>query len=291
MPPELVQGVEMSGVVDVSTGGAAGRVITADSPAASQDTKLKAKIAVPPAMFTSTVKFDAQEQQQMRVYGTPKDVILFEIQAAMDRILIDYSTALYAGNATPLVFGLNDIANQNPATAYAGLLPTTYPSWVAPSISATTGYTVAGKMEVKMFDDLEALLATAGGTADALAMTPAQVNRYKAIFRLNNNNYNLPPGTADVGYSGYDYEGRPIIRDRFASPNTIYFVNRDKIRIGCGALAENETRRAVNYMGFTFYIGDISQANAFADAFEVALVPIVFTNDRRSVATLTGVTS
>jgi hypothetical protein len=275
--------------VNTSTGGAAALALTANSPITTQDTIKRGTIPVPTSAYRDGGSFTGQDIS-IAAYegGIPalQDLVQESMTDAMDRIIISISQALYAGDplAGSAVFGLADIANQTPATPYAGLTAALYPRWVSPNENGA-----AAALTGSMFDSLSAKLFTAGGNFTHISMSPNNINKYKNLFTtVITNQSNFEPLKADIGFTNYAYQGRPIVRDQHAPNSTIYFLNlgsASSVKLQSGRSA---TGKAIDLIGMTAYIDEVAQGNAQAFQYDISLIPQFSCKDRRCVATITN---
>lgn len=196
--------------------------------------------------------------------GALRDLFGYEIQNGMRVILEDLSTLIYTGvgnTATGGIVGLGSIVAN---AAYAGIDPATDTAW---SCYVNTNASNRA-LTADLLSAMEVNIKTVKfGNYTAIYTTPGVVEKYKALFAANNSIINqLPPGQADIGYTGVTYLGRPLIGDPYCPANQMYFVNEPEL-----ALYTFRQNNTSSDMGMQFAIEELSKTNPDAEKYAITL--------------------
>lgn len=223
--------------------------------------------------------------------GAIKDLFLENIYSAYSVIMPALNSALYTGDGTSGshgVFGLNQAVD---AAAYGGVVKATYPEWVG-ALVANAGTPRA--LSRGLFDSLDVAFNRAGVGYDTIVTTPEVIKKYGQLFATDRAmSVAGPNGPADIGFSGYFYNGIPLTMDPQCPNGTMYFFNSTNVEVRTFATEETVKDDSGNIrgmqirnsstMGLNFSISQLIGRNPDKFEFEIGIKPQLRIRNPRSI--------
>ena len=179
------------------------------------------------------------------------------------------------------VFGLENIID--PTQNYANINVSTYPNWVS-YVNGNSG--VGRALTQDLLLQMEVIILRNGGTFTAIYTTPELVAKYKKLFTTTVYQVSQLGKTPDLGYTGVEYAGRPIIADPYCPNGQMFFINEEDLAVYTFAQEDTSDKQ-----GIQVSIEEIPQANP--DALYYALITkaqLKVHNRKKSVAALVDLT-
>ncbi|HEY9699096.1 MAG TPA: phage major capsid protein [Trichocoleus sp.] len=270
--------------VNVSTDATQGSAVNADAPAASSDTVRGANLPIGIYAFRETFDLLKTDIRQARTAAPSalKNLIAAQTRSKILKIMKGHNLALYVGAGEQVrggIYGLDTIASST--ATYAGINPATAgnEAWIGHA-EDTVGALTADKM-----DSAAEAMYTLGSNFTHIVTTPTIVTKYKKLFRDNHMTAGNVAGTADIGFTGVTYEGRPVIQDRDCPEGAMYFVDEPQLSLHTYAVDGVQTMRGLNVV-----IAELPSNSSLAVRFEVAVISQLQAFDRRAVAKLGDIT-
>lgn len=223
--------------------------------------------------------------------GAIKDLFLEHIYSAYSVIMPGLNAAMYNGNGSAAshgVFGLNEVVD---GAAYAGIAKATFPEWVG-TLLANGG--TARALSRGLFDSLDVAFSRAGVNYDTIVTTPEVIKKYGQLFAADRAmTVAGPNGVADIGFSGYFYNGKPLIMDPQCPNGSMYFFDTSNVEVrtfATEATVKDDSGnvrgvqiRNSSTMGLNFSISQLLGRNPDKFEFEIGIKPQLRIRNPRSV--------
>lgn len=280
----------------VNVGGAAvaGRATTADVGATNAADTLKSCILpIGDRVLGHTFSVLTTEIAEAKSAGEGaiKDLFLEHIYSAYSVIMPALNALLYSGvgsTASHGVFGLDQVVD---ATAYAGIVKATYPEWSG-ALLANGG--TARALSRGLFDGLDVAFSRAGVDYDTIVTTPEVIKKYGQLFAADRAmTVAGPNGVADIGFSGYLYNGKPLLMDPQCPTGAMYFFNSSNVQLRTfategtvkddGGNVRGVQVRNSNTLGLNFSISQLFGRNPDKFEFEIGIKPQLMVRNPRAV--------
>lgn len=279
---------------DVNVGGAqvSGRATTADATVGNTDSVRGATLAIGDRVLGHgfSVKRNDITQAKRTAPGALRELFAAHVRTAFDVVMPALNLVLYTGVGDPAshgVVGLQQIVTNT--ASYGNLDPATYPEWTA-FVNANA---TARALSRSLFSAMDVGLARKGVAYDSIITTPEMVEKYGELFSsdraLNTTQVN---GTADIGFSGYSYKGKPIIFDTHCPNGTLYFLDASNLALYTYALTDSvdaeqaQMAKSEKTMGLNFLVAQLPSNNPHAIRYEISLQPQLKAHNRRAVGVL-----
>ncbi|AUT00898.1 hypothetical protein CLI64_11085 [Nostoc sp. CENA543] len=274
---------------NVNVGGAQARTVTTSAAvtAFNDDDYVQASLAIGRIRVESSFQLLKEDIAEARAIGKGalRDLFASDVNSAIRVCLETMATGIYSGtganNSNAGIVGVDTCLT---ATTYAGIAQATYTGWTP--VVNTNGTNRA--LTTTLLEAVDNALMRKGGTYNAIFCSPELVSSYRALFAAQANIQPAPLGqsTADIGYTGIAYKGRPIIADIYAPLNKFYFVDSRDIELYTFGQNNTDNRR-----GIQFAIGKIENNNPDAEQYVVYAKPqLKIKNRPKSVAGLFAIT-
>lgn len=267
---------------DVGGSSSTGRATSADAGTNNQDNVVPANLAIGQACFSHVFSVLKTDVVQARNTAPAALRNLFEahVQRGINRILRDTNAALFNGdgtNAKAGVIGLETVADNT--ASYAGISPTTYSRW-AVTLDGNAG--TARNVTKSLLFKIERMLEEAEGQYTHVIMPPAIKEAYINLFDTSRV---ISPaqggGVGDVGVSGIQYNGRPVIADPACTAGTIFLIDATDVSVHTHVVDG-----AVDFGGLYINVGSLPSQNSLAEKYELTIMPALQVFNRKSVAVL-----
>lgn len=274
-----------------------GRAITSDAGLADNTDIVKpAEIPIGGRVLNHVFSLLLTDIKEARSTALPalRDLFASHLNTAVDVILPKLNQNLFTGvggaNSTDNgVFGLTAVTNN--AQPYAGIDPAVDMLWQANNINSG----VPRPLTRDLLSEVEISVARKGAPYDVIVTTPEIVEVYGKVFiqmgSLGNPQIN---GTVDLGFSGYEWKGRPIITDIDCPAGNMYFLSsRDLAVYTYDFSAANPeiavTKNLKNTNGLQYMISQLNNRNPHLVEFEVSIVPQMKVHNRKSVTVINNI--
>ena len=280
--------------VNVGGGAVSGRATTADVAGTdSQDTLKTCNLPIGDRVLGHAFSILGTEITEAKSAGEGaiRDLFMENIYSAYSVIMPELNRLLYVGTGNAGshgIFGLDQVVD---ATAYAGIVKATYPEWVG-ALSANGG--TARALSRGLFDSLDVAFSRSGVDYDTIITTPEVIKKYGQLFAADRAmTVAGPNGVADIGFSGYFYNGKPLLMDPQCPAGSMYFFNSANVQVRTFATEEtvmngsNEVRslqvRNNNTMDLNFSIAQLYGKNPDKLEFEIGIKPQLMVRNPRAV--------
>ena len=280
----------------INIGGAAvsGRATTADVVGAdSQDTLKLCTLPIGDRVLAHSFSVLGTEVTEAKTAGEGaiRDLFLENVYSAYSVIMPELNRLMYSGTgnaASHGIFGMDQVVD---AAAYAGIAKATYPEWTG-ALLANGG--TARALSRGLFDSLDVAFSRAGVDYDTIMTTPEVIKKYGQLFAADRAmTVAGPNGVADIGFSGYLYNGKPLMMDPQCPSGSMYFFNSANVEVRTYATEEtlrdsNDEVRGVQVrgdstMGLNFSIARLYSRNPDKYEFEIGIKPQLRVFNPRSV--------
>lgn len=283
---------------NVGGGVANGRATTADAGSADNTDIVKpAELPIGGRVINHVFNLPLTEIVQARGTAIPvlRDLFASHMQTAMDVILPQLNLNLFTGtganDATHNgVVGLSSVIN-NSAT-YGTINPSVDTLWQA-NVMGNGG--TARLLTPDLLRMVQIEIARKGAPYDVILTTPEIVEVYGKLFAQDRGlTVTQVNGTADLGFSGYNWKGRPILVDTQCPNGHMYFLNSRDVQVYTYDFsgANNEiavTKRLQNTNGLQFMIAQLNNRNPHNIEFEISVCPQLKVHNRKSVSVITDI--
>lgn len=282
---------------NVGGGAASGRATTEDATTVATDLVKKAELAIGDRVLNHafSIKRNDIVQAKRTAPGALRDLFASHVRTGFEVIFPALNKVLYTGTGNAASHGVLGMAHIIDNTQnYAGINATTYTDWQC-YVNANAGVNRA--LSRTLFSAVDVAVSRRGVAYDAIVTTPELIEVYGALFStdraLNTTQVN---GTADIGFSGYTYKGKPIIADTDCPNNTLYFLDSSQLCLYTYALTDSiSAEQAVmanveKTEGMNFLVAQLPSNNPHAIKFEISLQPQLKLHNRKCVAVLKDIT-
>jgi len=169
--------------------------------------------------------------------------VLDLLATEMDSVAADMAngigTQMYSdgtGNSNKDIIGLNAIIDSGTTTTYAGLLRSTYTTWVSPHTSNTGALTIANLQSAydsaKIGNDAPTLVVlhpsewtTYEGLLQASTVYYTQVQGYPKLTRFGISRQAGTGQTGDIGFDTIFFRGIPVVADEKCTDGRVWVLN------------------------------------------------------------------
>ncbi|ALF55628.1 hypothetical protein ACX27_26750 [Nostoc piscinale CENA21] len=266
---------------------ATGEATTASVSAYSADTYVPATLAIGENRIRHSFSIQKEliAEAATAGKGALRDLFAADIRSGVRICLESLQTNIYTGTGLPTNGGVVGLDNVVTATSYANISGTTYTNWTC-FRSANGGTNRA--LALNLLTGMEVGIYGKGGNFTAIYTTPAIVATYKALFaaQANIQPAAIPSMTADLGYTGVAYAGRPIIQDPYAPANRLYWVDERDIFLYTYGQSNSQ-----NQQGMQFCIEQLPSDNPDALRYAIYVKPqLQVFNRGKNVAQLGDIT-
>jgi hypothetical protein len=284
---------------DVNTGGATtgGRATTADPTVGQTDTVRDASLPIGDRILNHTfpIKVNDIVQAKQTAPKALRNLFQTHVTTGFDVILPELNKALYTGTgnaASHGIFGLSYVTDNT--QTYAGLNPATYTNWTA--YENDNGGTLR-PISRAVLSKVDSDLARKGTDYSYIITTPEIVEKYGEAF-AQDRALTTPQvnGVADLGFSGYNYKGKPILADVHCPNNTVFFIDDRRLALYTFATAsgleadDSGMAKVEKTMGLNFQVSQLRNRNPSVMEFEIAVQAQLKLHDRRCVGVLKDIT-
>ncbi|WP_414579103.1 phage major capsid protein [Anabaena sp. CCY 9402-a] len=274
---------------NINAGGATavGEATTADVTTFSDDDYVPATLPIGESRIrhSFTIQKELIAEARTAGRGALRDLFAADIRSGVRICLEKLQTDIYTGTGSDATGGVFGLQTAQTATTYANISGTTYTRWTS-FINANAGTNRA--LSLALLTATETGIYRKGGNFSAIYTTPEIVATYKALFaaQANIQPAAIPTQTADLGYTGVAFAGRPIIQDPYAPANRLFFVDERDLYLY--TYAQNNTS---SQQGMQFAIGQIPAANPDAERYVVYVKPqLQVFNRAKALAQLADIT-
>lgn len=280
---------------NVGGGDANGRAITADAQTADDTDIVKpAELPIGGRVLNHVFSLLKTEITEARNTSIPvlRDLFGSHLTTAIDVIMPKLNLNLFTGTGAADavhngVFGLGAVTNN--AAAYAGIDPAVDTLWQA-NVIANGG--TPRLLSRDLLSQVEISIARNGAPYDAIITTPEIIECYGKLFAQDRSlTVTQVNGTADLGFSGYNWKGRPIITDVQCPNGHMYFINSRDIAVYTYDFSGSNpeicvTSELKSTNGLQWMISQLNNRNPHNLEFEVSLVPQLKVHNRKSISVI-----
>ncbi|MGJ3244947.1 MAG: phage major capsid protein [Elainellaceae cyanobacterium] len=286
---------------NVNVGGAnsVGEAVTTDVSSYDSDAIKLAKLDIGEFRLRSSFSIleTAYTEARARGVGALQNKLMLASQSAQREILSALGSNIFSGSGIAADGGIigmsqlyQNVTSNLSTDAYAGLDPATDPKWT------TLVYNSTGSLTKKKLRDFSADYrngSTSGVPSrySVVVASPSTVGKYLEVFDASTSLEGSYLSTADLGYNGARFEGRPIVEDPNLADGVMLFIDESDLELhNFDQVNESGMSEPQATDGIRMYMKELPSANPQRRQFAVFGMYQLALKERASMGVMSGIT-